>query len=72
MGLTTFNITELGVFSATILASFALLVKQIQNSRCKSIRCCCGLTRCEREVPISPPVKERDLESNTPIEIIEN
>ncbi len=55
MTLSTFNITELGVFSASILGAIALLIKQIQNSRCKNCSVCWGFCNCDREVPVQVP-----------------
>ena len=51
MGLSTFNITELGVFSAPVLGAIAMLLKQIQHSRCKKCSVCWGLCKCDRVVP---------------------
>lgn len=51
MGLTSFNIIELSTASATILAAISMLLAQSQKSKCKNLKCCCGLVVCDRVVP---------------------
>jgi len=50
MTLTTFNITELGVFTTLVLGSVALIIKQTQKSRCRTFSCLWGLFQCERDL----------------------
>ena len=50
MTLSSFNITELGVFSASVLGSIAILMKQIQKSKCKDCSVCYGCVKCTRQV----------------------
>jgi len=64
MGLSGFNITELGVFSASVLGAIAMLLKQIQHSRCKKCSVCWGLCKCDRVVP--PDNDEVDIEVGNP------
>lgn len=40
---------ELGAFVATCAAALALVIRQLEGSRCKKIKCC-GC-ECDREVP---------------------
>lgn len=60
MGLSAFNITELGVFSASVLGAIAMLLKQIQNSKCKNCSICWGACKCDRVVP--PDIEEVGIE----------
>jgi hypothetical protein len=55
MSLSPFNIIELSTAVVTIAGGVALILKQIQQSRCKTCNVC-YLIRCEREVPIDAPV----------------
>jgi len=50
MTLTSFNIIELSTACVTIAGGIALILKQVQQSRCKNCNFC-YLIRCEREVP---------------------
>jgi len=50
MTLTSFNIIELSTACVTIAGGIALILKQVQQSRCKKCNVC-YLIRCEREVP---------------------
>ena len=50
MGLTSFNIIELSTACVTIAGGIALILKQVQQSRCKNCNFC-YLIKCERELP---------------------
>ena len=50
MTLTSFNIIELSTASATILGAIAMLLAQTQKSKCKNLKCCCGLIVCDRVI----------------------
>lgn len=39
----------MGGFVTVCAAALALLIKQLEQSRCKNISCCC--LKCDREVP---------------------
>ena len=41
----------LGTFITVCASALALVIKQVEQSRCKKIKCCC--INCEREVPNS-------------------
>jgi len=62
MGLTSFNIIELSTAAATILGAFAMLLAQSQKSKCRNLKCCCGLIVCDRVVPEDKG--EEELEDN--------
>lgn len=51
MALTGFNIIELSTAVVTIAGGIALILRQIQQSRCKTCNLCCGMMKCDREVP---------------------
>lgn len=50
MTLTSFNIIELSTACVTIAGGIALILKQVQQSRCKKCNVC-YLIKCERDVP---------------------
>ena len=50
MTLQTFNIIELSTAVMTMAGGIALILRQIQQSRCKTCKFCCGVSSCEREV----------------------
>ena len=58
MTLQSFNIIELSTAVMTIAGGIALILRQIQQSKCKTCTFCCGVSQCEREVQSSPPVVE--------------
>jgi len=62
MTLTSFNIIELSTASATILGAIAMLLAQSQKSKCKNLKCCCGLIVCDRVVPEDK--EEEQVEDN--------
>jgi len=62
MTLTSFNIIELSTASATILAAISMLLAQSQKSKCKNLKCCCGLIVCDRVVPEDK--EEEQVEDN--------
>ena len=62
MTIATFTILELATASVTIAGGIALILRQIQHSRCKTCNCCWCI-KCEREVP---------HEENDNIEIVNN
>ncbi len=69
MTLTSFNIIELSTASATILGAIAMLLAQTQKSKCKNLKCCCGLIICDRVVP-EDKEEEQVVEDN--VEDLEN
>ena len=50
MTLTSFNIIELSTFCVSVLGGVAMLLAQTQKSKCKNLKCCCGLIVCDRVV----------------------
>lgn len=62
MTLTSFNIIELSTAAATILGAIAMLLAQTQKSKCKNLKCCCGLIVCDRVV--AEDNEEQVLEDN--------
>ena len=62
MTLTAFNITELGVFTATVLGGVAMVLKTLQQSKCKKIRLCGGCVNCDREVLPIPDEEEEVIQ----------
>ncbi len=60
MTLTEFNVIELSTASATILGALAMLLAQSQKSKCKNLKCCCGLIVCDRVVEGGEEVVEED------------
>ena len=50
--LTPFGIVELSTATAVIVAAVAGLVRQLEQSRCTTIDCCC--VKCTRAVPPPP------------------
>ena len=66
MTLTTFNLAELGVFVVSVCGAVALIIKQIQNSRCKKCGVCFGLVTCDRDVPTvaEPPIAVEGFTEN--------
>jgi hypothetical protein len=55
MSLSQFNIIELSTAIVTIAGGVALILRQVQQSRCRTCRLCCGCVDCVREVPPDPP-----------------
>ena len=58
MPIEAFVLAELASFIGVVCAAGALMVAQIQKSRCKIMKCFC--LSCERDVPPieNPPVEE--------------
>jgi hypothetical protein len=50
--LTPFGIVELSTATAVIVAAVAGLARQLEQSRCTTIDCCC--VKCTRAVPPPP------------------
>ncbi len=50
MTLTSFNIIELSTFCVSVLGGIAMLLAQTQKSKCRNLKCCCGLIVCDRVV----------------------
>lgn len=70
MTLSEFNIIELSTACVTIAGGVALILKQIQQSRCKNCNFC-YLIRCEREVPtdIENQIESKDEDESKEQEI---
>ena len=67
-GLEGFVLAELASFIGVVCGACALLVRQIQKSRCKLMKCFCF--HCERDVPpaeIENGALEQNGSSQTPI-----
>ena len=56
--LTPFGIVELSTATAVIVAAVAGLVRQLEQSRCTTIDCCC--VKCTRAVPPAPSTDEEE------------
>lgn len=70
MTLTSFNIIELSTASATILGALAMLLAQTQKSKCRNLKCCCGLIVCDRVVPEDKEGEEEEEEQvNTEVDL---
>lgn len=67
MTLTSFNIIELSTFCVSVLGGVAMLLAQTQKSKCKNLRCCCGLIVCDRVV-VEDIVPET-IEDNTEVDL---
>jgi len=63
MTLTSFNIIELSTFCVSVLGGIAMLLAQTQKSKCRNLKCCCGLIVCDRVV--GEDNEEQVLEDNT-------
>ncbi len=63
MTLTSFNIIELSTFCVSVLGGIAMLLAQTQKSKCRNLKCCCGLIVCDRVVVEDN--EEQVLEDNT-------
>jgi len=50
MTLTSFNIIELSTFVCSVVGACSLLMAQSQKSKCKNLKCCCGLIVCDRVI----------------------
>lgn len=46
----TFTILELATAAGGVGAAVGLILKQIQQSRCRNMSCCCGICKCDREI----------------------
>ena len=51
---------QLGAFISVVASSCALIIKQLENSRCTKINLCC--LKCDRHVPPSMPDKTGEPE----------
>lgn len=50
MTIQPFTILELATAGTALAGAVALILKQVQNSKCKTCNCCWCI-KCEREVP---------------------
>ena len=64
MAIATFTILELATASVTIAGGIALILRQIQHSRCRTCNFCCNLCNCEREVPREQPEPDIEMGEN--------
>jgi hypothetical protein len=62
MTIQPFTILELATAGTALAGAIALILRQVQNSKCKTCNCCWCI-KCEREVP---------HEENDNIEIVNN
>ena len=42
---------QLGAFISVVASSLALVIKQLENSRCTKINLCC--LKCDRQLPVT-------------------
>ena len=63
MTIQPFTILELATAGTALAGAVAIVLKQVQNSKCKTCNCC-WCVRCEREVPHE--------QENDNIEIVNN
>lgn len=64
MTITTFTILELATATVTIAGGVALILRQIQHSRCRTCNFCCNLCQCDREVPREDPEGDVEMGEN--------
>lgn len=54
------DLTAIGVLITIAASALVSILAQIQKSRCKLINLCCGLVKCNRELPdIEPDENEK-------------
>ena len=49
---------QLGAFISVVASSCALIIKQLENSRCTKINLCC--LKCDRHIPPEKPEKTEE------------
>jgi len=62
MAIQNFSILELATAMGGFGAAIALILRQVQRSRCSKCTICWGLFRCDRVVGAAPTKQEQDLE----------
>ena len=65
MTIATFTILELSTAVVTIAGGVALILRQIQHSRCRTCNVCCNLCQCDRDVPRAEPEPDIEMGENS-------
>ena len=56
------DLTAIGALLTIAAAAIATMLAQVQKSRCKTINLCCGIVRCNSEIPdVEPAIDEVDI-----------
>ena len=63
MSIQNFTILELATAVGGFGAAIALILQQVQRSRCVKCTLCFGLVNCDRVLPPTPANADTDLES---------
>ena len=64
MTIQPFTILELATAGTALAGAIALILRQVQHSRCRTCSMCCGAVQCERQVPADG---DEDLEKGAAI-----
>lgn len=67
MTIQPFTILELATAAGGVAGAIALILKQTQQSRCRKCSCCCGIAKCDREIPdVENQIEEEKKEDEQP------
>jgi hypothetical protein len=48
--------------SASVSAFVVVVIAAMNRSKCKSVKCCCGIFSCVRDVQVEEQIEEKALE----------